>query len=253
MKKSLNRITAYAGRVVLEIVRDPISYIFALGFPLVMLVIMTVVNASIPAEAQMTLFEPASLVPGISVFGLTFMALFTAILVSSDRSDGFLVRAALSPMSRFELAAGYIAPVIGLSVVQCVIAYTAGMAVQGSLVIIESLYAIAVSLPTIVFFAEFGLIVGFVFSQKGAPAVSSIVISAASMLGGIWMDNDSLGGAWLDICRALPFYHSVKAARLAYSGETDGLLFPLAVSAAYALILVPVTAAVISKKRMESR
>ena len=253
MKKSINRISSYAGRVVLEIIRDPISYIFALGFPLVMLLIMTVVNASIPAEAAMTLFESVNLVPGISVFGLTFMALFTAILIASDRSDGFLVRAALSPMSRFELAAGYIVPVVGLSVVQCIIAYAAGMVLQGRFLLTETLFAVAVSLPTIVFFAEFGFIVGFVFSQKSAPAVSSIMISAASMLGGVWMDNDSLGGAWLDICRALPFYHSVKAARLAYSGSTDGILLSLAVTLAYVIVLVPITAAVISKKRMECR
>ena len=47
----MNRVLAFAGRNLKELLRDPLSYIFCLGFPLVMLVIMSIVNQSIPPES----------------------------------------------------------------------------------------------------------------------------------------------------------------------------------------------------------
>ena len=53
----MKRTAAFAVRNWKELVRDPLSYAFCLGFPLVMLLVMTLVNESIPAEAGMTLFR----------------------------------------------------------------------------------------------------------------------------------------------------------------------------------------------------
>lgn len=247
MTKCMHRISAFAGRVFLEIVRDPLSYIFALGFPLIMLFVMTGVNSSIPPEAGMTLFQTASLVPGIAVFGLTFMSLFTAILVSADRNEGFTVRISVSPLRSGELFAGYVLPIILLSIVQSVIAFTAGLitgAFQGETVsIMNALFSITVLIPADSLFAGLGYIMGSVFSQKSAPAAASIVITASSLLGGIWMDADSLGGVWLDFCRALPFYHAVKSARLAFAGTADGLFLSFSVTVLYALLISVIAAA----------
>ncbi|MBQ9716748.1 MAG: ABC transporter permease, partial [Clostridia bacterium] len=92
MKERMYRISAFAERVMLELVRDPLSYVFALGFPLVMLIVMTLLNESIPPEAGMTVFRIDSLAPAVYVFGLSFLMLFTALLVSKDRAEAFLVR-----------------------------------------------------------------------------------------------------------------------------------------------------------------
>ena len=62
-----------------EILRDPINLFFGLGFPLVLLFLLSAIQASIPVS----LFEIERLAPGISVFGLSFITLFTATLVSS--------------------------------------------------------------------------------------------------------------------------------------------------------------------------
>ena len=86
------KIKAFASRNAKEILRDPLSYIFCLGFPVVMLVIMTIVNESIPPEAGMDIFNIDKLSPGVTVFGLTFIMLFTTILISKDRSTAFLAR-----------------------------------------------------------------------------------------------------------------------------------------------------------------
>ena len=47
-----------------------------------MLLIMTVVNKSIPPEAGMTVFRIDNLSGGIAVFGLSFVMLFAALLLS---------------------------------------------------------------------------------------------------------------------------------------------------------------------------
>lgn len=62
----MNRIIAFSRRNFKEILRDPLSYILCLGFPLIMLVIMTLVNESIPAEAGMVIFRIDYLSGGIA-------------------------------------------------------------------------------------------------------------------------------------------------------------------------------------------
>ena len=71
------RSKTFAKRNIKEVLRDPLSYIFCLGFPIIMLIIMTFVNNSIPKEANMKIFNIEYLAPGIAVFGLTFIMLFT--------------------------------------------------------------------------------------------------------------------------------------------------------------------------------
>jgi len=82
MKERIFRISAFAERCFLELVRDPLAYVFALGFPLVMLAVMTVLNESIPPEAGMNVFRIDCLAPAVYIFGLTFLMLFAAILTT---------------------------------------------------------------------------------------------------------------------------------------------------------------------------
>ena len=240
MKNKLRRIRAFAHRVLLELVRDPLSYVFLLGFPLVMLLIMTAVNASLPPEAGMKIFELNQLTPAISVFGLTFIALFAALLLSKDRAEAFLVRLMISPMDSGDFLAGYTLPILLLALVQEIITYAAGGAialVTGETVSLSgSLAAILVSLPAMVLFIGQGLLIGGLLSQSAAPGLSSVIISAASLLGGIWMDVDALGGSWLRLCQALPYYHAVRLARSAMAGNLAECGGSFAIVAAYAAV-----------------
>ena len=43
----MNKVTAFSSRNFKEIIRDPLSYIFCLGFPLVILFVMTLVKDGI--------------------------------------------------------------------------------------------------------------------------------------------------------------------------------------------------------------
>ncbi|MCM1274590.1 MAG: hypothetical protein NC299_04405 [Lachnospiraceae bacterium] len=70
----------------------------------------------------------------------------------------------------------------------------------------------------------------------------------ASFLGGVWFDANSLGGVMLKICEALPFYHSVKAARMASALDFDGYLPHLLITLAYCAVLTAASVIVFRSK-----
>lgn len=251
MKK---RTLIFARRVVLELLRDPLSYVFALGFPIVMLIVMTLVNRSIPAEAAMTIFNLPSLTPAVWVFGMTFLMLFSAQLLAKDRGESFLIRLYLSPMTSAEFLIGYLLPAASLALLQGVITFLTG-AVIGlftgeSLPVTGILTSMLLSLPAILLFISLGLLFGILFSEKSAPGISSVFISAGALLGGIWMDVDALGGLWLSICRIFPFYHAVRLSRAGFV-DTDGILLSLIIVPAYALLLFGLAALLFRRQRRQ--
>lgn len=238
MKDRIYRISAFAKRCMLELLRDPLSYVFALGFPLVMLIVMTILNDAIPPEAGMTVFSIDRLAPAVYVFGLSFIMLFTALLVSKDRAEAFLVRLYVSPMRRADFLSGYTVPTLVLAVLQGIITMTAALVIASftgaSLKVTGALLVLAASVPAMVLFIGFGLLFGSLFSDKAAPPLSSVVISVSSFLGGMWMDLDHMSGAIVTICDVLPFWHAVRAGRMALAMEFDGIGVHLAVVSVWA-------------------
>lgn len=242
----------FAGRNFKELVRDPLSWIFCLGFPIVMLVIMTIINNSIPPEAGMTLFEIQNLAPGIMIFGLTFIMLFACLLIANDRSEAFLLRIFTSPMKSSDYIGGYIMPLIALSFGQVIITLIASLivaAISGtSLDITGMLVSVVTAIPSMLMFIGFGLLFGTLFNKNAAPGLSSIIICLSGMFGGIWMDIDTIGGTLADMCKALPFYHCVRSARLAFSGDFSGSLGESGIVLIWAVIVVTVSIFVFKKK-----
>lgn len=217
------KIAAFASRNAKEILRDPLSYIFCLGFPVIMLIIMTFVNESIPAEAGMDIFNIENLAPSIAVFGFTFVMLFTAILISKDRSTMFLARLCGTPLRPMEFFVGYILPVFFIAVMQALITYFAAeiiaLATGNSLDIGGVLLSMLLLLPSALLFIGVGAILGTLFSERAAPGICSLLITVASILGGIWMDIEAVGGALFAVSRAMPFYWSVQVGQAAVAGD----------------------------------
>lgn len=248
----MNRIKAFSSRNIKEIMRDPLNYIFCLGFPLAMLIIMTFVNSSIPEESGMTIFRIDNLYGGISVFGQTFIMLFTAITVSKDRAGAFLVRMYATPMTTADFIMGYIFPMIVLSVIQNVITAIASLIISFivgvELNIIGMLFSIIVLIPSAAMFIGFGMLFGSLFSDKSAPAMSSIIISLGSFLGGIWFDADNAGGVMLKISKCLPFYYCTRTARLTTAMDFDGFAVPMVVVIACSALVITVASIVFRAK-----
>ena len=64
------RRMAFSVRTMKEILRDPLNILFGLGFPVILILLLSAIQANIPVS----LFKIESLTPGISVFGLSFLS-----------------------------------------------------------------------------------------------------------------------------------------------------------------------------------
>lgn len=217
------KVKAFSFRNAKEILRDPLSYIFCVGFPLVMLVIMTVVNKSIPKEAAMDIFNLSKLVPAIAVFGFTFIMLFMAILLSKDRESMFLSRLCGAPMKPWEFMAGYTLPVLIIALLQVAVTYAAALLIafiEGEkLSLLGMATSAATFIPVMLMFINFGIILGAAFGSKSAPGIASVLITVVSLLGGIWMDIEALGGSFFAAAKKLPFYWAVEIGREAMATD----------------------------------
>lgn len=244
------RSIVYAKRVTKELLRDPLSYIFCLGFPIFMLILFTVINASLPVEAQMTIFRLESITPGIGMFGLTFIMLFVAIQLSKDRETSLLTRLYTSPMKAADFVLGYALPALVIAVAQLLIAFAfamiLGLFIGEKLPVAGSLLSVFSLLPSAVLFIALGILFGSILSDKSAPAVTSILITAASLLGGVWIPLDAMEGL-KRVCEYLPFYHSVEAARAAMLG-LDGIALHELLVTLYALLSLVLAISVFKKK-----
>lgn len=253
----MNKIKAFATRNCKEILRDPLSYIFCLGFPIVMLIVMTLVNESIPAEAGMTIFRIDNLAGGIAVFGQTFIMLFTAITVAKDRNGAFLVRMYATPMTSMDFVLGYMLPMLFIAVVQSVITYAASlviaMIVGVKLSLPGFLFSVVALIPSAVMFIGFGLLFGTLFGEKSAPGLCSIIISLGSFLGAIWFDAESTGGVLLKICKCLPFYYCTKSARASMVLEFGfGELWLSVIVVSACAVVVAVVSTVVFRMKMKA-
>lgn len=249
----MHRVRAFAWRSRLERLRDPLSYIFCLGFPLVMLGVMTLVDAAIPPQANMTIFHIDNLCGGIGVFGQMFVMLFTAITVAKDRSGAFLLRMYATPMGAADFAAGYMLPMLIIAMGQGVLIVLASLLISliagVSLPLGDTVLGLLTLIPSAVLFIGFGLLIGSLFNDKAAPGLCSIIISLGSFLGSIWFDAEGAGGVLLDICRVLPFHYCTKAVRAAMHGQA--FLQPLGIVAVSA-VLISAVAALVFKMKMKA-
>ena len=238
-----NRTLSFANRNLIEMSRDSLSYIFCVAFPIVMLVIMSVVNSSIPKESGMTLFRIDNLAGGIAIFGQTFVMLFSALNVTKDRSGSFLVRLFASPMKSRNFTGGYFLPLIVVAFAQVVIAFAASFIVSlvtGTELSVLGLLAGAVAvIPSAVMFIAIGMIFGTIFNEKAAPGMCSIIISLGAIVGGIWFDVEGVGGFMEKLSRCLPLLYSTKVARAAIKMDFgfDTFLMPLIVVTGSAAVL----------------
>ncbi len=239
----MNRISAFTSRNIKELMRDPLSYIFCVAFPIVMLLVMTLVNSSIPEEANMTLFRIENLSGGIIIFGQTFVMLFAALTVSQDRSGAFLVRLYASPMRPMDLVAGYALPMLVIALAQAILTFAVSFIISlitGNALSTAGMLTAAVSaVPSAVMFTAIGILFGSLFGEKAAPGLCSVIISLGSFLGGIWFDAEKTGGVLLTVCRIFPFFWCTKCVRSAtvLDFSVENYLFPLVITAAWAAVI----------------
>lgn len=212
------RMLTFAGRNGKEILRDPLNLAFGLGFPLVLLLLLSVIQANIPVA----LFEIGHLTPGITVFGLSFLTLFSATLIARDRNSALLQRLYTTPLTAADFILGYTLPILPIAVAQCIVCYLAAL-LLGLRLRPEILYAVLLILPVSVLYIGLGLLCGSVFNDKQVGGIcGALLTNLSAWLSGTWFDLELVGGVFKKIAYALPFAHAVEMERAVLAGDFAG-------------------------------
>lgn len=215
------KLLTFTNRTAKEILRDPLTVIFGIGFPLVLILLLSAIQANVPVS----LFEIETLTPGITVFGLSFMTLFASTLIAKDRESALMQRLYTTPLKATDFILGYTLPIIPIAVVQCIICYVVAV-ILGLEVTVTILYAVLMIIPIAVFFIALGLLFGSIFNVKQVGGIcGALLTNLTAWLSGVWFDLKLVGGVFEKIANALPFVHAVELERAVLAGNYSDM-FP---------------------------
>ena len=212
------RMMTFAKRCAKEILRDPINLGFGLGFPLVLLVLLSAIQANIPVN----LFEINTLAPGITVFGLSFMTLFSATLIAKDRESALLQRLYTTPLTGIDFILGYMLPILPIAIGQTIICYLFAIPL-GLEVSVNIIYSVIGIIPMAIFNIALGLLCGSVLGVKQVGGIcGALLTNLSAWFSGVWFDLNLVGGAFKKIANALPFVHAAELEKALFNGNFEG-------------------------------
>lgn len=221
----------FSVRTAREILRDPVNLGFGLGFPLVLLGLLILIQSNVPAA----LFDLPHLAPGLAVFGLSFLTLFSATLLARDRESAFLQRLYTTPMTVTDFLLGYTLPLIPMAMAQSLVCYLAAVAL-GLELSVGIFWAVVMTVPVSLFYIAVGLLCGSLLTAKQAGSVcGALFTNLSAWLSGTWFDLELVGGAFRKIAYALPFVHAVNLEEKVLAGDWEAIGGDLAWVLAYGL------------------
>ena len=239
------RTLNFAKRNFKEIIRDPLSIIFSVLLPLFLLFIFKQIN--IPSES----YELHNFTPGIVVFGFSFITLFTAMLVSKDRTSSLLIRLGISPMKPIEYILGYMLSIIPLIIIQNVLFFILAI-VLGLSFSINIIWAILISIVVAILFIAIGIIIGSLFSEKASSGISSIVVQLVCFTSGMYFPRELLGDVFSKICEYLPFESCVTIIKGVMNANLESITIRNIIVFSIYTILALIISILIFKEKMIS-
>lgn len=247
------RAYVFASRNTKEILRDILTLFFGLAFPLVILLLLYAIGSAVPEEAHLDMFDIENLTPGITVFGLSFIALFSAQLIAKDKTTSFMMRLFTSPIKSSEFILGYTLPLIPMSLVQTLICYITAI-ILGLEFTPNILLAAVVNIPIALVFIALGLLCGTVLSEKAVGGIcGALLTNLSAWFSNIWFDTALVGGWFEGIANAMPFAHAVNAARYALNGEFESVMPDLLWVIGYAVVLLAVAIVIFTVKMKRNK
>lgn len=235
---------SFAKRNFKEIIRDPLTLIFAILLPLFLLFIFQ--QFDIPSE----IYSINNFAPSIIIFGYAFITLFTASLIAKDRSTSLLSRLYASPLKSKEYILGYTLSLLPVALIQSLLFFTAAI-LLGLDISINILVTILVTLPISLLFIAFGILIGSLVNDKAAPGVGSVVIQLVAFTSGMYFSIDQMGGIIKFISRILPFSYTVDIAKNSLSGNLFDSGMKLLILFLY-IVVVFFLSIIVFKKKMTS-
>ena len=214
------RMLTFAKRNFKEIIRDPLNLSFLFGFPVVLLLLLSAIQANIPVS----MFEIEHLAPGIAVFGLSFMTLFSATIIAKDRQSSFMHRLYTTPMTPMDFILGYTLPLIPIAMAEGVACYIFAIILKLP-ISINILTSIVFIIPVALLYIGIGLLCGSIFNDKQVGGIcGALLTNLSAWLSGIWFDLDLVGDAFRKVAYALPFVHAVELERAVLAGDYAGIV-----------------------------
>lgn len=230
----MRKMLAFANRTFKEILRDPLTMAFGLGFPVILLLLLSLIQSNIPVK----MFELHYLTPGITVFGLSFMTLFSAQLISKDRTSSLLTRLYTTPLKATDFIFGYLLPIIPLCLAQTVICYVIAL-ILGLSFSVNVVWAVLMILAPSFLYIALGLLCGSAMTEKQVGGIcGALLTNLSAWLSGIWFDISMLGKVVNAIANALPFIHAVELERAVVLGDFSAALPHLIWVLAYGIVLM---------------
>ena len=230
----MRKMLAFANRTMKEILRGPLTMAFGLGFPVILLLLLSLIQANIPVD----MFELHYLTPGITVFGLSFMTLFSAQLISKDRTSSLLTRLYTTPLKATDFIFGYLLPIIPLCLAQTIICYIIAL-ILGLQFSVNVVWAVLMILVPSFLYIALGLLCGSAMTEKQVGGIcEALLTNLSAWLSGIWFDISMLGKVFKAIANALPFIHAVELERAVVVGDFSAALPHLIWVLAYGIVLM---------------
>lgn len=224
------KMLTFSSRTAKEILRDPVNLGFGLGFPIVLILLLSAIQANVPVS----LFEIEKLAPGMTIFGLSFMTLFSATLIAKDRESALLQRLYTTPLTAADFIFGYTLPILPVALAQAVVCFITAF-ILGMDITVNVLWAVLILIPAAVFFIALGLLCGSVFNVKQVGGMcGALLTNLTAWLSGIWFDLDLVGGAFNKVAELLPFCHAVRVEQAVCAGHFGDIRSDLAWVIAYA-------------------
>lgn len=219
-----------------RLLKDPVTLFFGLAFPVVLLILMRSVEQASPVAIPV--FEIGSLAPGMCLFGLSFLPLFTGQIVSRDREGAFLARLTASPMTAGDFILGYLLPMLpfaALQVAACLlVAGLLGLPWSGGMLLV-----VVALLPSALLFIGIGLLCGTLMTERQVGGIcGGLLATLVAWLGGVFVPLQQIGGALLDTARAFPFLHGADAAKAALEGDWPAMWSGMGVGTLWAAALL---------------
>ena len=238
------RILTFANRNFKEIIRDTLSIIFAIILPLFLLYIFK--QFKIPNEV----YNIENFTPGIIIFSLSFITMFTSLLVAKDRSTSLTTRLGVSPMKSIDYILGYSISVLPIVLIQNILFFITAI-LLGLNFSINIIYTILVSIPISLLFISLGILIGTITTEKSSSGVSSIVVQLVAFTSGMYFSTDMVGNTFSTICKILPFQSTLNITKGILNNNNTNILSNIIIVLIYTISVI-ILAIILFKKKMIS-
>lgn len=220
-----------------EIFRDSLSWVFLLGLPVVLFVVLEIMVNAIGADISVTSqFEIKHLTVSMFIFSFSFLTIFTGNILSKDREEKLLMRLKSTPMKSYDFVLGYTLSVVPFAIIQEIVVAITGV-IFGLKLSLSIILLIITMLPISLIFIGFGILFGSLISSKGVGGIASIIPTASSLLGGMFFPLSIMTGSFKTFCYVFPFVNAIDLGQAIIGDSVYNLLLSIMICIIYVVVI----------------